>query len=365
MKKFIENFSNTNIRIMKLYKNMNVGSMNFMLNNTPVILQTIWSDLMHVTVFDKNYSDNKNKYDIDFKDFEETSYQVFQDNTMFPEYKTDDKCISVEHNELCKYEIRKENNDELLMISRIPQEFNLEIQTNRDIYIVNTGDSKLVSDKYFKVNNTGENIFECRRLRTNIFDFVAEKIYFSIKSSLETKVLKFICIEAIISIKKLGVVNNGIFDIKNGNLDIRAIYASQTDFIEMNVYQGMIKIGSLQGNMKINTINANIIIENLDCNSLIVNSSQNNEIEIFINNIKEESVINSNEDSPHKFFINKEANNSFTIIWKKDILYGTNDNRNVLMLNTKLKPDICEVEYWDYMKRKIQRVIDLKKKELI
>jgi hypothetical protein len=362
MKKFIEKFSNSNIRVMKLFKNMNAGSASFKLNNTPVIFQTIWSDLVHVAVFDKNFTENKNQYDIEIKDFEQTSYQVFQENSFFPEYNTEDKCIEVKQSESDKFELRKDNDEELFMINRIPQEFNLQIDTNRDINIVNTGDSKLVSDKFFKVKMIGESKFQCQRLRTNTFDFVAENISFSMKSSLETKELRFACIEAFISIKKLGVVNNGVFNIRNGNIDIRSVYSTKTDFLEMNVDEGMIKLGSLQGSMKINTISANIIIENLDCNSLIINSRQNNEIEIFINNIKERSEINTNENAPHKLFVNKEANNTFSIKWNDELLYGISDNQNVLIFNTIFKPDVSEVEYWDYMKRKIQRVIDLKKK---
>ena len=84
--------------------------------------------------------------------------------------------------------------------------------------------------------------------------------------------------------------------------------------------------------------------------------------EIFINNIKEASEINTNEIIPHKLFINIEANKGFSIKWNGDLLYGIPENKNILSMNTKLKPEIKEVEYWDYMKRKIQRVIDMKKK---
>jgi hypothetical protein len=114
--------------------------------------------------------------------------------------------------------------------------------------------------------------------------------------------------------------------------------------------------------MKINTISSNIIIENLDCNKLVINSSNNNEIEIFINNIKEASEINTDELTPHKLFINKEVDNAFSIIWNGELLYGVPENSNILYLNTKMKPAISQVEYWDYMKRKIQRVVDSKKK---
>jgi hypothetical protein len=365
MKKFIEKFSNSNIRKMKLYKNMSAGSGVFKLTNTPIVFQTIWSDMAHIAVFDKNYSGNSEKYDIDFKDFEQTSYQVFQDNSMFPEYNIDDKCIDVKQTELNGFELRKISEDQLFMINRIPQEISLDIDTDSDINIVNTGDSKLVADKFFKVNMKGENKFDCRRLRTNTFDFIAEYVIFTIKSSLETKVFNFKCLESTIFIKKLGVVNHGSLSARIGNIDIRSIYSTQKEWLEMNIYEGMIKIGSLQGNLKIDTNSANIIIENLDCNKLIIDSKDNNEIEIFINNIKEESEINTNEINPHKLFINKEASQSFSIIWNNELLYGLSDNKNIMKLNTKVRPEISEVEYWDYMKRKIQRVIDLKKKNLI
>lgn len=362
MKKFIEKFSNSNIRFMKLFKTMNAGSASYKLNNTPIVFQTIWSDLAHISVFDKNYDQNKHNYEIEFKDFEQTSYQVFQDNSTFPEYNTSDNCVEIKQTDSDKFNLEKTSEEELLMISRIPQEFNLEVETNRDVNIVNTGDSKLVSDKFFKVKMSGENRFDCRRLRTNTFDFVAQNVYFAIKSSLETKVFNFNSIEAFISIKKLGVVNSGVINIKFGDIDIRSIYSTLTDFLELNIEEGNIKIGSLQGNMKINTVSSNILIENLDCNRLIINSSQNNEIEIFINNIKEASEINTNEIVPHKLFINIEALKGFSIKWNGDLLYGVPENTNILSMNTKLKPEIKEVEYWDYMKRKIQRVIDLKKK---
>ena len=200
MKKFLatKNMTNKNIYQMRFFKDLNGGTAKFKLKNSNLVFQTIWSDYMHTAIFDKSYTGNEFTYNIDFTNFEETSYQVFQDQSKFPDYNLDNNCIKCKRNDetVC---LDKENESEFTIINRIPQEFNLDIITDKSIYIVNSGDSKLIADKFFHLNIVGKNKFECSLkfsgdtlglvMHTNIFTFDSQHfVHKSQRVTINTKI---------------------------------------------------------------------------------------------------------------------------------------------------------------------------------
>jgi hypothetical protein len=364
------NFSltNKNIYFMKNFEESRNAELKADLNGSEIILQTIWSNFTHFSVFNKaKIFENGIDDSIDYSKLDDNSYYVFQDSNLFNKnIELGDVLLDKDQNKIdLKFcELFDEITNDDVVIARVPQEFNLDL-TGHNIKIINSGDSKLVADKFINVDMKGRsNFFEGKRLRTNDFKLNSvNELKMIIKSYIEAKCLNLIADTANINIKKLGVVNSGQFNVNKGQIDIRSAYLPQEDNFELNIKEGDLVIGSCHGNLRINTQKANIIIENLDCKALNINATEDNQCEIFINNLSANSKISSNNNLPNKLFINETCNGKIAIKCEKSgrYFFGSEDCQTFLHINSKTDPSVIPISSWDYMKRKINRVINSKK----
>jgi hypothetical protein len=380
------------------------------MKGSDLIFQTIWSDFVHICYFDRNKKNKNFHSEFDYSKYDEESYTIFQDESIFTDYEDKDE-IDDNHSSKINYESTeneiKINNSmkdkvDSTLITRIPQEFNLNLKTDRNIKIVNTGDSKILADKQISIefydlssnykgnenekiisNNT--NIFEAKRIRAtnfNLFSGEGNKLVANIKSYLEAEYLKFVSKNSSnIRIKKLGVVKEGLFDLKQTNLDIRSIYGpvEKKEILDANdqtktpvrlltfkIDGGNLNLGSIQGNVKLEFIDSetresNLFIDSLDCDSFYLksNTSYLNKCEVFINEVKTSCLFEVNKVKSFILFVNVDTKEDFVVSYNNSIIFGDphNGNKRVIEVKSETKPEILQVSSWDYMKRRIERKI--------
>jgi hypothetical protein len=393
--------SNKNIIFMKKFKNFRNNAIKVdSVIKGEIVIQTFWSDFVHLCILDSELG--KNNFgldpnsgfnsDLDYTNLNDDSYFVFQDPESFIDYKNEsefNKCdIKINENESNIVEIinhdkpiplPSDNELNLSMISRIPQEFNLDIKTDGNLKIINAGDSKLLADKYIKIefnlfdNESKEfNIFEGKRLRTENFYLKANnRISVNIKSYLEANIVNFVSLHtSIIRIKKMGIVKEGYFKLNEADFDCRSIYGPKItgNYLEFNINDGNISIGTLQGNVRINVNkNAKINIDNLECQNFELNCNNqqgDSLIEIFINDVGQSCFINSGRNKL-VLYINSEKNGSFKIKTNLDIIgkeknpkESPNDDKlQIINVNASISPNILELSSWDYTRKKIESKI--------
>jgi hypothetical protein len=205
----------------------------------------------------------------------------------------------------------------------------------------------------------------------------------SIRSYLEAEFLKFICLnKSNIRIKKLGVVKEGFFHLKETNLDIRSIYGpvdkeekkesqSFNKNLKFRIEGGNLNIGSIQGNVNFEFIDSendlgfesNLFIDNLDCNKFALKSdtANFNRCEVFINKINSSCKFDLKKVKNFIIFVNVDHKEDFVVSHNKSIIYGLYEkDKSVIEVNSEIKPEIMEVSSWEYMKRRIQRKINNK-----
>lgn len=386
-----------NIFFMKKLENARSKSINLhSTTNTDIIFQTFWSDFLHLSFFNKNKtyenSDLLAKSSLDFANYNDDSYIIFQNEKDFIDYESqrnsaDETNFTYNLSETDEKEINfsTDNNnslDEKCLITRIPQEFNIDVEADGDVRIINSGDSKLIADKKIKINFTETkdlsypNIFEGKRLRTENFflDGKNRMLYVTIKSYLEAKKIFFqILNSSKIRIKKLGVVNEGIFNLNNCEADIRSIYGPVKDNeqLEFNIKNTNLMVGSVQGNIKILSEEfSKITIENLECNNFFFKSSNKDEIselEIFINNVKNSLKIEG-EGIKIILYLNLDSQVKFSVRHNESFIYNNyvnsestgGDSSKIIEIKSNSIPEIIEITSWEYMKRKIERKIKSK-----
>jgi hypothetical protein len=356
--------SNKNIYYMRRFDDTRGGLLQ--LAGSEIVCQTIWSNFTHLSLFNtcKEYQNGIGD-EVDYSRFDNDSYIVFQDENVFNTHVDLDSQVKVEYRDnTVNLGWTPPNN---VLIARIPQESNLDLSA-ATIKIINSGDSKLIADKIITLNMIGwENFFEAKRIRAERLDFGSRNsLDFMIKSYIEAKVVDFFGESVYMTVKKLGVVDRGSFTIKSGSVDIRSAYLPQTGICAFNIGMGKLTLGSCHGNLIINTDNAKINIENLDCGQLIIKSMEDNECEIFITNIQKNSKISSFNTVPYKLFINEENKNlSIKCDRTGTLLYGSDgDGSPTLFVDSYTQPIVTSISSWEYMKRKIQRVINTKKEVL-
>ena len=362
-KKFFGSLSNSNIVYQKKIDNARNSTLNVRNSNLNMMFQTIWCNFLHTTILNESCNNNDfPQVDLDYTNYSDNSYIIFQKDEMFFDYKNDLNWVKEIDRENIELVIPdKENN--LSMISRIPQEFSLCLETSKNIIINNTGDSKLqgnVSVKFFSVENKF-NLFESRRIRSMDFSILCENgnLNFIIKSSLEVERLKMISAFLLLKIKKLGIVNTGLIKAQIAEIDIRSVYNnSQSDFLIIECERGVIELGNYQGNLKIKSKEAKIIIDSLDCKECEI-YTENSEISIFFNSLEKHSNITSTNGNV-TLFINADKSNCFNILYKeknKYLMKSNENNENAIIVSSENEPKIVSISSWDYIKEKIERKI--------
>jgi len=339
--------TNENILFLKKLNNFRNNEVEYVLLNTECIFQTIWSDFAYVCFInnDENFKNNLQKTNIDFIRTDDDSYSIFQDENAFIDYE--------ESNEFGKYDYKIENENSTTsqkfilknyrsknensnkeknytLICRIPQEFNINLKTNKDVKILNMGDSKLLADKQFIINfsnfeevkNIDENSnviknktvnLDLKRIRSKNIKINAEKgfnLNLTAKSYMEAENLEINIPESsILRLKKIGITNLAEINLKNSSLDVRSVFGpninireeieesnkkpnnqetgNQTlNYILYNCEKSLINIGSIQGNNYFNLNSCNLTIDNIDCTSFILKSKNTDEIRIFLNSFR-------------------------------------------------------------------------------
>ena len=138
--------SNSNIIFMKKIDNVRNSCLKIKNCNYDLVFQTIWSNFIHSTILDKNKknSDFPNN-DLDYTNYSENSYLIFQKDESFFDYNfnNDQVWLKEINKDNIDLNIPNNNNNDLTIISRIPEEFSLNIESSKNILINNTGDSKL------------------------------------------------------------------------------------------------------------------------------------------------------------------------------------------------------------------------------
>ena len=406
---FSTNFlGNSNLIMMKKLANFRNNTLNVDMKGSDLIFQTIWSDFVHVSYFERNKINKYFQSKFDYSKYDEESYTIFQDESIFTDYEDkaeiDDNHLSKINYESTENEMKISNSTQekgdFTLITRIPQEFNLNLKTDRNIKIVNTGDSKILADKeisieFYESNHKGDenekiisntNIFEAKRVRTTNFNLISgegNKLTASIRSYLEAEYLKFVSKNSsTIRIKKLGVVKEGLFDLKRTNLDIRSIYGpvekkeisyrndeikTPSKLLTFKITGGNLNLGSIQGNVKLEFIDteiceSNLFIDSLDCEKFYLksNTSNLNKCEVFINEVKTSCLFELNKAlKSFILFVNVDKKEDFVVRYNNSIIYGDpeNGNKSVIEVKSETKPEILQVSSWDYMKRRIERKI--------
>jgi len=388
--------SNENICFLRKLNNFRNNGVEYNVYNTDCVFQTIWSDFAYVSYVNNNktFNNKLKESHLDFIKTDDESYTIFQDESAFIDYEETNKTEHFEHkteNENCSTLqkfifsnlINKNSNEDYTLITRIPQEFNINLNTNRSVKIVNMGDSKLLADKEIKINfkhldhNKNDEIsdkavnLEMRRVRSNNINIHADKgfkVKLTARSYLEGENL-FIDIpnESVFRVKKIGVANKGKINLSNSDIDIRSVFSPTNKdyneskpakpealsenlkekiqaqkFLEFSCQNSNINIGSLHGNNFLNLNNCNLIIDNIDCENFILNSTNSKSLEIFINSLEklEENDFfflklteNFNEKSGNDNNYMENFSENHDLAKHKKIFINEENKNDVLILN--------------------------------
>ena len=372
IKHITNTFTNSNIIYMKKIDDARNSTLKIKQSQNNLFFQTIWSNFMHTTAFLKNHSNtNFPKNDIDYSNLSEDSYIIFQNDNQFFDYNTTNNDFNLTDDKKNNIELNlPKNNDNCLVINRIPQEFSLNITANKNITINNTGDSKLMGN--VNVNFISDlknfNNFETKRIRSENFSISCENGNLSvmIKSSLEVENLKLSANLALIKIKKLGLVKAGIIKSNIAEIDIRSIYCSLVDRLTIEVDRGLIELGNCQGNMKIVSKEAKIVIDSIDCTELDI-LSENSEITVFFNKIENYARICSSKGQVN-LFLNSDNADDFNIYDENRGEYlmksKNEENKKIIKINSENVPKIVCISAWDYIKEKIERKVKNRQNKL-
>lgn len=378
-KKQTKNLSNKNIFFMKKLPNFRNNTAEYRVNNTECIFQTMWSNFAYVVVINNNQTyennltlisnENSSSSELDFTRVDDESYSIFQNEAQFLDFETtaadrlDNYYYTIENknsetlqkfylellnnmnSQNIKNDILKNNNKQIEMqryslITRIPQEFNINLKTDESVKILNMGDSKLLSDKEVNIHFTrktkdNEEILssadknvslEAKRLRSNNITIKSDKgfkLKLTARSYLEGENLTINCKDdSYIRIKKLGVAKKGDISLTNSDIEIRSVFSAcsshnnaeeysiaassplNKEKQEMNTTQNQenestslikhlefksensnINIGSLQGNNFFDIKSSALKIENLNADNFILNAENLINLEIFIDSL--------------------------------------------------------------------------------
>jgi hypothetical protein len=401
--------SNSNLITMKKLKNYRNNTLNVDMKGSDLIFQTIWSDFVHFSLFERNHINKNFNCEFDYSKYDEESYTIFQDESIFTDYEeSSEKNSSMINFTSTENEMKITNTNEgkgdFTLITRIPQEFNLNLKTDRNIKIVNTGDSKLLADKQISIkfydhhsheqgdinkstinSNTNTNTFEAKRIRTTNFNLLTgeeNRFVSNIRSYLEAEFINFVSKNiSHIRIKKLGVVKEGLFHLKKTNLDIRSIYGPvekqekeekleeitkrQIRLLTFKIEGGNINLGSVQGNVAFELLNSsesfesNLFIDSLDCDRFHLKSQTDhlNRCEVFVNKVNNSCLFELKKVKNFILFVNVDTKEDFVVSYNNSIIYGSTQdgNKSVIEVKSETRPEILEVSSWDYMKRRIER----------
>lgn len=406
--------SNENICFLKKLNNFRNNGVEYNVFNTECIFQTIWSNFAYVGFADENktFNNNLEKSNIDFTRTDDDSYSIFQDELAFVDFedkeKTDNYTYKTENetsSTLQKFVFSNLNEakskigkQKFSLITRIPQEFNINLSTNRSVKIVNMGDSKLLGDKEIKINfthfadkenqelgQTEESVnLEMRRARSNNISITAEKgfkVKLTARSYLEAESLKInLPSESTFRVKKIGVAENGKINLNNSDLDIRSVFSPNknsnaddasespsssgiraqshsTKSLEFSCENSNLNIGSLQGNNFFHLNNCNLIIDNVDCDNFILKSSNSIGVELFINSLEklEENdffYLHFSEDlcdnkKNNKIFGDENINNGKLTLEniesaKNKKIYLNQEDKNDMLI-VKINPEVLKL----------------------
>ncbi len=398
--------SNQNIFFLKKLNNFRNNGVVYTLHNTECIFQTLWSNFAYVSLINNNktYENNLEKSSIDFISTDDNSYTIFQDESSFVDLEDKDeinnfkyKIANEDSSTLQNFELSNEKNkngknqDNYTLVTRIPQEFNINLKTNKSVKIVNMGDSKLLGDKEIKIHFVNYDTFtgfdktgltnklnedqihevnlELKRVRSNNINFCAEKnfkVKLTARSYIEGENLNIdIPRESVFRVKKIGVANKGKINLNKSEIDIRSVFSPTNENSDLNNENSIcnnlnvnsnlnenknykylefigknsnINIGSLHGNNFINTEECNIIIDNVDCENLIFKSLDCRKMEMFIHSLEK---LDQNNFFYFNFFEKKIDKNNQTYethpnsrIEKDKIIYINQENKkDILILN--------------------------------
>ena len=362
--------SNSNIIFMKKIDNVRNSCLKIKNCNYDLVFQTIWSNFIHSTILDKNKknSDFPNN-DLDYTNYSENSYLIFQKDESFFDYNfnNDQVWLKEINKDNIDLNIPNNNNNDLTIISRIPEEFSLNIESSKNILINNTGDSKLEGNvilKFMSEENKFNN-FEARKIRSMIFSILCEKgnLNILLKSSLEVGKLEIVSLISLIKIKKLGISDSGLIKSDISEIDIRSIYNnSPSNFLVIENERGFINLGNCQGNLKIITKESKIVIDSLDCKECEI-ITENSEITVFFNSIEKNAIILSKKGKIN-LFINSDKSDMFNIFYEDKNVYLLKSNENIsniIRISSENEPKITLISSWEYIKEKLER--KLKNKE--
>ena len=357
--------SNSNIVYMKKIDNARNSTLNIKDCKNDLIFQTIWSNFIHSTIIDRNKKnlDFPNN-DLDYTNYSENSYLIFQKDESFFNYNENLNWLIEKNKD--NIDLNIPNSDEVLVISRIPEEFSLNINSSGNVTINNSGDSKLQGN--IKINFTSDESkfhnFEARKIRSMIFSILCEKgnLNLIIKSSLEVEKLELVSIFSHIKIKKLGLTISGLIKSGISEIDIRSIYNnSPTNFLVIENERGFINLGNVQGNLKILSKESKIIIDSLDCKECEI-ITESSEISIFFNSLEKNAQIHS-KNGQINLFVNSDNTELFNIFYvdKNIFLLKSNEkNANTINISSVIEPKLTKISSWEYIKEKIERKLNLK-----
>jgi hypothetical protein len=370
-------FTNKNIFQMRKFTGIRNKLIKFELSKCNLILDTMWSDFAHISVLDKDLVNSNIREDINYLQVNDDNNTVFQDDNYFIDYLEEtyfSQLIVNEEEEERNLAVKLNNGDsekKLSLIGKIPQEINLEIKTDSDVSLFNSGYSKLVADKglyfAFTENSYKKTInFEAKRLRAGDFYlFSKANLVMNVKSYIETKNLLIICEKYTdMRIKKLGVVGNGKIEIKEGNCKINSIYGPVYDKNELMIEnkRGDVEITNLQGNISLKLNEGDLLITNVEGSKMNLELSAMKRVELFFSAFKTEARVNINSRNESKkltILINKEINSALSILSNGKEIYKKNkekfqeENLSVLSIISSLDPEIKEISSWEYLKSRI------------
>jgi len=385
----LTSLSNKNIQLMQKFENARNNKLTLK-SKADLHFQTLWSNFCHIILYTNptvtNSDTNSIPNDINFLDLSDMSNSVFQDDNKFINFNSNTLNTSQLSKEYHPFSDSNNNNITLInyinpvIVTRIPEEFNLDLETDKNIIITNSTDSKLNGDVKITFSSKSEdicNLFQTKSIRSVNFSLNSlNYCNMLIKSSLECQYFNFQSKLSILKIKKFGLVNKGLIKSNIAEIDIRSYFGpkNKNEELKIEVNYGEILFGACQGNLRIESNDAKIVLDNIECEDVNINT-KSSYIEAFINKIGSMNI--SSVESEIILYLN-EDNSSLKVFYENENKYifepkkrderkegnqADEDSLSIIKISSNKKPVISTISAWDYIKKKIERKIYNKKNE--
>ena len=320
----------------------------FVHSTNPLKVQTFWSDFSYYAVFDSSSVYPFNKNEINYADLKDESDTVFQETSRFKNY-----------GEMSNFQLDKRSislgPSEFLSL-RIPQESSLNVVSCSDVEIFNPMDTKLLADTFVvELKNSSEtaNKLNCNRLKAVECSLSCEgKALFYLKS-FEVADLKVTSGEYLsYKGRKLGISERAKISGKLLDFDVRSVYSKS---LKLTFAQAFIDVGSLNGHFEAKGNIGDIVIDSVERSDVTIEIEEG-KIEMMIKGMEDNYINLVNKRGKSTLFVSLEVSDLVIkhegqVVFKK----GSKEEGVTVNVEGKNKPEVEEIESWEFMKRKIMR----------